>query len=188
MAQAGGTGPIGPYPPSVADSDDARDEYDRMRRRLMWKMPSGLYVVGTTDRDERRNGMTLNWATQISFDPKLIGISVEHSALTHELIDASGVFVLNLIAREDRAIVRKFTKPVEVDVDARTLNGFPYVEKVTGAPVLAQAVAYLDCEVRERLEAGNHTFFVGEVVDCSFLEDEETEVLRMEDTRMSYGG
>jgi flavin reductase (DIM6/NTAB) family NADH-FMN oxidoreductase RutF len=188
MAQAGGTGPIGPYPPTVTDSDDARDEYDRMRRRLLWKMPSGLYVVGSTDRGERRNGMTMNWATQISFDPKWIGISIEHGAFTHELVDASGVFALNVIDREDRAIVRKFTKPVDVDLEARTLNGFPYVEKVTGAPVLAQAVAYLDCEVRERLEAGNHTFFVGEVVDCAFLKDEETEVLRMEDTRMNYGG
>ena len=54
--------------------------------------------------------------------------------------------------------------------------------------VLAQAVAYLDCEVRERLQAGDHTFFVGEVVDCGFLKEEETEVLRMEDTRMNYGG
>ena len=62
------------------------------------------------------------------------------------------------------------------------------MEKVTGAPILAQAVAYLDCEVRERSTAGNHTLFVGEVVDCGFLKDEETEVLRMEDTRMNYGG
>ena len=35
---------------------------------------------------------------------------------------------------------------------------------------------------------GNHTFFVGEVVDCAFLGDEDTDVLRMEDTRMNYGG
>jgi flavin reductase (DIM6/NTAB) family NADH-FMN oxidoreductase RutF len=62
------------------------------------------------------------------------------------------------------------------------------VEKVTGAPVLAQSVAYLDCEVRVRFEAGNHTFFIGEVADCGFLKDEETDVLRMEDTRMNYGG
>ena len=41
---------------------------------------------------------------------------------------------------------------------------------------------------RETVAAGNHTLFVGEVVDCGFLKDEETEVLRMEDTRMSYGG
>jgi flavin reductase (DIM6/NTAB) family NADH-FMN oxidoreductase RutF len=188
MAKPGGTGPVGPFPPRVAEADDARDEYDRMRRRLLWKMPSGLYVVGSTDQAERRNGMTLNWATQISFDPKWIGISVEQSALTHELVDASDVFSLCLIDRDDRAIVRKFTKPVDVDLAARTLNGLPYVEKLTGAPILAQSVGYLDCVVRDRLVAGDHTFFVGEVVDCDFLGDEETSVLRMEDTRMSYGG
>jgi flavin reductase (DIM6/NTAB) family NADH-FMN oxidoreductase RutF len=188
MAKPGGTGAVGPFPATVADDDEARDEYDRMRRRLLWKMPSGLYVVGSTDGAERRNAMTLNWATQISFDPKWIGISVEQTAFTHELIDASGVFSLCLVDRDDRAIVRKFTKPVDVDLHAKTLNGFAYVEKVTGAPILAQSVAYLDCEVRERLVAGNHTFFVGEIVDCAFLGDEETDVLRMEDTRMSYGG
>ena len=188
MAKPGGTGPVGPFPPSVADTDDARDEYDRMRRRLLWKMPSGLYIVGSTDGGARRNGMTTNWVTQISFDPKWIGIGVEQTAFTHELIEASGVFSVCLIDREDRAIVRKFTKPVDVDLDATTLNGFPYVERLTGAPILAQSVAYLDCEVRERVVAGNHTFFVGEVVDCAFLKDEDTEVLRMEDTRMSYGG
>jgi flavin reductase (DIM6/NTAB) family NADH-FMN oxidoreductase RutF len=188
MAQAGGTGPIGPYPPSVPDTDDAHDEYDRMRRRLLWKMPSGLYVVGSTDGAERRNAMTLNWATQVSFDPKWIGISVEHGSLTHELVEASGVFSLCLVKREDRAIVRKFTKPVEVDLEAGTLNGVVFVEKVTGAPVLAQAAAYLDCEVRERVAVGDHTLFLGEVLDGGFLADEDTEVLRMEDTRMNYGG
>src|SRR6476660_3895852 len=103
----------GPIPPFPAGADP--DEYDRLRRRVLWKMPSGLYVVGSTDKGERRNGMTLNWATQVSFDPKLIGVGVEREALTHELIAAGGVFSLCLIDREDRAIVRKFTKPVEVD-------------------------------------------------------------------------
>ena len=59
---------------------------------------------------------------------------------------------MNLVAQEDRAIVRKFTKPVEVDLDARTLNGFPFHDGVTGAPILDQAVAYLDCEVRQTVE------------------------------------
>ncbi len=188
MAQPGGTGPVGPFPATVDGTDEARDEYDRMRRRLLWKMPSGLYVLGSTDGGERRNGMTINWVTQISFDPKLVGVSVEQTALTHELIEAGGVFSINLVDREDRAIVRKFTKPVDVDLAARTLNEFPYVERSTGAPILAQSVAFLDCEVRERVAAGNHTFFVGEVVDAGFLKDEATDVLRMEDTRMNYGG
>jgi flavin reductase (DIM6/NTAB) family NADH-FMN oxidoreductase RutF len=187
MAAPGGSGPIGPYPPGV-ETDEQHDEYDRLRRRVLWKMPSGLYVLGSTDGAERRNGMTVNWVTQISFAPKWIGVSVEQTAVTHELIEAGGCFAVSLIDQEDRAIVRKFTKPVEVDLAAKTLNGFPYVEQVTGAPVLAQAVAYVDCALRERVTAGNHTLFIGEVVDAGFFKDEETPVLRMEDTRMNYGG
>jgi len=176
-------GPVAPFP----EGSDP-DEYDRLLRRVLWKMPSGLYVVGSTDKGDRRNGMTLNWATQVSFDPKWIGIGVEQGALTHELIGASGVFSLCMIDREDRAIVRKFTKPVEVDLAARTLNGFPYLDGVTGAPVLVQAVAYVECEVRRPVEVGNHTLFLGEIVNAAFLKDEDTAVLRMEDTRMNYGG
>src|SRR5262249_6031469 len=116
-------GPVPPFPPG-ADPD----EYDRLRRRVLWRMPSGLYVVGTTDKGERRNGMTINFVTQLSFDPKLIGIGVEQEAFTHELLTAGGVFALCLIDRDDRAIVRKFTKPVDVDLDAHTLNGFPYLD------------------------------------------------------------
>jgi flavin reductase (DIM6/NTAB) family NADH-FMN oxidoreductase RutF len=187
MAAPGGSGPIGPYPPGV-ETDDQRAEYDKLRRRVLWKMPSGLYVLGSTDGGARRNGMTANWVTQLSFDPKWVGVGVEQDALTHELIEAGRCFAVSLVDREDRAIVRKFTKPVDVDLDARTLNGFPYVERVTGAPILDQAVAYVDCRVHDRLTAGNHTFFVGEVVDAAFLKAEDTPVLRMEDTRMNYGG
>ncbi len=188
MTKPGGIGVIGPFPASVADTDEARDDYDRLRRRVLWTMPYGLYVVGSTDGAERRNAMTLNWATQVSFDPKLVAISVDHVAFTHELITASGVFSLCLIDREDRAIVRKFTKPVEVDLAAKTLNGVAYVERVTGAPVLAQAVAHLDCEVRQKVALGDHSLFIGEVVEAAFSTAEDTPVLRMEDTRMSYGG
>ena len=186
MAAAGGTGPIGPFPAGV-DTDEARDEYDRLRRRVLWTMPSGLYVVGSR-AGERRNLMTLNWATQVSFQPKLLAISVEKTALTHELISEGRSFTVCTIAREDRTIVRKFTKPVEVDEAASTLNGFPFHDGLTGAPILDQAPAYVDCEVRQAVEVGNHTFFIGEVVDCGFQAAEDTEMLRMEDTRMSYGG
>jgi flavin reductase (DIM6/NTAB) family NADH-FMN oxidoreductase RutF len=176
-------GPVPPFPNGVDP-----DEYDRLRRRVLWTMPSGLYVVGSTDGTDRRNLMTLNWATQLAFEPKLLGISVERAAFTHELIEAGGVFSLCVIDREDRAIVRKFTKPVEVDLAAGTLNGFAVHSRVTGAPVLDQAAAFLDCVVRDRVVTGDHTLFVGEIVDCGFQKDEATAVLRMEDTRMNYGG
>jgi flavin reductase (DIM6/NTAB) family NADH-FMN oxidoreductase RutF len=180
---AGATGePIGPFPPGVDP-----EEYDKLRRRVLWTMPSGLYVVGSRAGD-RRNFMTLNWATQLSFEPKLLGISVEHEAVTHALISEGGSFSLCLVDRDDRAIVRKFVKPGDVDLAARTINGFAFREESTGVPILAQATAWLECAVREHVETGGHTFFVGEIVSCGFLKAEDTPVLRMEDTRMNYGG
>ena len=186
MAGGGGVGAIGPFPAGV-DSPEQQEDYDKLRRRVLWTLPSGLYVLGSRAGD-RRNGMTMNWVSQVSFEPKLVGISVENTAVTHELIAASQVFSVCFVDREDRAIVRKFTKPVDVDLDAKTLNGFPYFDGATGAPVLSQSVAYLECEVRNTVPVGNHSLFVGEVVNTAFLKDEETPVLRMEDTRMNYGG
>jgi len=172
----------GPVPEGV----DA-DEYDRRRRRVLWSMPSGLYVIGSREGD-RRNAMTLNWATQVSADPKLVAISVEKEALTHDLIVGGGVFSLCVIDREDRAIVRKFTKPVDVSLEPRTLNGFGFHDGSTGAPVLDQAVAWVECRVRQSVDVGSHTLFLGEVADAGFQKAEDTAVLRMEDTRMNYGG
>jgi flavin reductase (DIM6/NTAB) family NADH-FMN oxidoreductase RutF len=176
------SGPVGPFPEGAEP-----EEYDKLRRRVLWTMPYGLYIVGSRAGD-RRNGMTLNWATQLSFDPKLLGVAVEDAAFTHELITEGGVFSLNILDREDRAIVRKFTKPVEVDVDAMTLNEIPFHDGVTGAPVLDQAVACVECEVRQSVDVGGHTLFIGEIVAAGFQKDEATPVLRMEDTRMNYGG
>jgi flavin reductase (DIM6/NTAB) family NADH-FMN oxidoreductase RutF len=187
MAAPGGTGPVGPYPPHVADTDEAKDEYDRLRRRVLWAMPSGLYVIGSRSGD-RRNFMTANWVMQVSFDPKLVAVSVDKSAVTHELIDGGGAFSVSIIDREDRAIVRRFTKPAELDAAAQTLNGFQYREGGTGVPILTQAAAFLDCRVRHAVDCGRHTLFVGEVVDAGFTKPEDTPALRMEDTRMNYGG
>jgi len=181
---AGSTGePIGPFP----DGSEP-EEYDKLRRRVLWKMPYGLYVVGARSKEQRQL-MTLNWATQLSFEPKLVGIGVEQTAVTHGLIHDGAAFSLCIIDREDRAIVRKFVKPIEVDEAASTANGFPFHDaSATGVPVLDQAVAWIECRVQQEVTCGNHTLFIGEVLDCGFQRPEDTEVLRMEDTRMNYGG
>ena len=168
--------------------EGGEDAFDRLRRRVFWRMPSGLYLLGSA-AGGRRNLMTLNWATQLSFEPKLVGIGVEQTAVTHALIREGGAFSLCLLSRDDQPIVRKFVKPVEVDEAASTLNGFAFHDgAVTGMPVLDQAVAFLECRLRQEIACGNHTLFIGEVVNSGFQLPEETPVLRMEDTRMHYGG
>ncbi|HEX5365507.1 MAG TPA: flavin reductase family protein [Acidimicrobiales bacterium] len=186
MAAPAGTGPVGPFPPGV-DTPEAREEYDKVRRRVLWSLPSGLYVLGSR-AGGRRNLMTVSWATQVAVEPKLLGVGVERSALTHDLIAQGGSFTLSTVAREDRPLVRRFTKPVEHDPAAGTLAGVPFHDGPTGAPVPDQAVAWVACRVRTPVDCGSHTFFVGEVVGCGFQRPEGSQVLRMEDTRMSYGG
>ncbi len=186
---------VGPFPDGAEP-----DAYDRQRRRILWSMPSGLYVLGTRGRilasgssDERagpprRNLMTLNWATQVAMEPKLVAISVEAEALSHALLQDGQVFSLNILLREQRAIVRKFVKPLDDPGDAGELAGFPLQGGRTGAPILAVAAAWLECEVRRQVDCGSHTLFIGEVVSCGGDPADGLEVLRMEDTRMNYGG
>lgn len=174
--------PVGPVP---AGADP--EVYDRLRRRILWGMPSGLYVLGSQAAG-RRNLMTLNWASQVATDPKLVAVSIEANAVTHGLVREGGIFSLNILPREQRAIVRKFVKPVEDGGEPAELGGFPLRPEASRAPVLAAAVAWLQCEVRQEVPCGSHGVFVGEVVDCGGDIPDGTEVLRMEDTRMSYGG
>ncbi|MGH9170323.1 MAG: flavin reductase family protein [Acidimicrobiales bacterium] len=177
------TVPVGPFPPA-ADPDG----YDRLRRRVLWRMPMGLYLLGSA-AGGKRNLMTLNWAMQVSVRPKHLAVSIESSAVSHALVADGGCYSLSLLRRQDRAEVRRFVKPAVDDPVAKTLSGMPYREALTGAPIPEIALAWLDCEVRQQVSAGSHTLFVGEVVDAGALEDAENgAVLRMEDTRMSYGG
>ncbi|MGA3353171.1 MAG: flavin reductase family protein [Acidimicrobiales bacterium] len=175
--------PVGPYPDQVDPV-----EYERLRRRVLWRLPTGLYLLGSR-AGERRNLMTLNWALQVSVDPKHVAVSVEVSALTHGLVVEGGCFSLALVARENKEVVRKFVKPALHDPEARTLAGFAYRDGLSGAPIPEFAIGYLDCGLRQVLDLGSHSLFVGEVLDAGFAPGaEQVAVLRMEDTRMSYGG
>ena len=172
---------IGPVP----DGADP-EAYDRLRRRVLWSLPSGLYVLGTRGASQR-NLMTLNWASQVAVDPKLVAVSVEAAALSHGLLGDGGVFSLNILPRDERALVRKFVKPLDDQGRPDELAGLALRDSLTGAPILAAAAAWLECEVRQEVGCGSHTLFVGEVISCGG-EPDGLEPLRMEDTRMNYGG
>jgi flavin reductase (DIM6/NTAB) family NADH-FMN oxidoreductase RutF len=183
---------VGPFP----DGAD-RDAYDRLRRRVLWSFPTGLFVVGSTgvlDGEPRHNLMTANLVVQVATRPKLVAVAVEVGAVTARLIQAGGCFAVSVLAREDRAVVRRFVKPVtEVtlgdDGQPVAMAGEPVTTATTGAPILAGAPAWVDCRLHSADELGSHTLFVGEVVDVGGPPgDDAPPVLRMEDTRMSYGG
>lgn len=154
--------------------------------RVLWKIPNVLCLIGARAGDEW-NGMTASWVTQVSMEPVLVAVSVDKKALTHRLIVEGGSFTVNLWPRHDTRPFVKFSKPAHKE--GMTLNGRPITEGATGAPIFSEAVAYLECRLHQEVDCGTHSLMLGEVVDCGFLvDDAETPVARMEDTRMKYGG
>ena len=159
---------------------------DEVLNRATWKIPNALALVGSHAGDEW-NAMTTSWITQVSMEPVLVGVGIDVTALTHRLVTAGGAFSVNLWSAEDTRVFVKFSKPATYDPAAATLNGRAVRAGTTGAPIFAEAVAWLDCAVRSSHDVGTHTFFIGEVVDAG-VNDTEARVASMSDTRMKYGG
>ena len=152
--------------------------------KVTWKIPNALALVGSRAGDEW-NAMTTSWITQLSMEPVLIGIGVDNTAVTHRLITAGGSFSVNLWPADDTRVFVKFSKPAAFEEMA--LNGRAITAGVTGAPVFDEAVAYVECEVRQAHDLGTHTLFIGEVVDAG-VRDDDARAASMSDTRMKYGG
>jgi flavin reductase (DIM6/NTAB) family NADH-FMN oxidoreductase RutF len=172
------------------------------RRRLLWAMPTGLYVVGSTRGDGGPyNLMTQSLAVQAATEPCVVALAVEAAALTHAAIEASGVATLCVLRRDQRALVRRFVKPVEdvsYDPGGRptALGGAEVALAPSGAPYLLDAAGCLDLSVLERVTFTSHTLFCCEVTAVAVADvvlegpasARTAEILRMEDTKMSYGG
>jgi flavin reductase (DIM6/NTAB) family NADH-FMN oxidoreductase RutF len=184
-----------PPPPEAADGatpDPAADEFDRHRRRVLWSLTTGLYLVGSRAGDEV-NLMTANLVVQVSMEPKLVAVALEHESVTARLVRAGEAFSLTVLARADRDVVRRFVKPV-VDVErapdgrVKSMSGHAVEEVGPGRlPVLASNASYLLCRLERVDELGSHDLCIGEVSEVGG-EPAEADVLRMEDTRMHYGG
>jgi flavin reductase (DIM6/NTAB) family NADH-FMN oxidoreductase RutF len=157
---------------------------DELVNKVTWKIPNALALIGSRAGDER-NAMTASWITQLSMEPVLIGVAVDNEAITRRLIADGGSFTVNLWDATDTRVFVKFSKPA-ID-DGATLNGRAVHTATTGAPVFDEAVAWIDCAVRQQIELGTHTLFVGEVVDAQ-INDGESRPASMSDTRMKYGG
>lgn len=157
---------------------------DELINRITWKIPNALALVGSRAGDER-NAMTTSWISQLSMEPVLIGIGVDNSAVTHRLITDGRCFTVNFWDSDDTRVFVKFSKPASYEDG--TLNGRAVSEAATGAPVFDEAIAWMDCEVRQSVDLGTHTLFIGELMAAA-INDDEKRSASMADTRMKYGG
>ena len=142
------------------------DEYQF--RRVMGHFAAGVTIL-TTALGEELHGMTANALCSVSLDPLLVLVCVNKQARTHAVLAESGVFTLNVLAEEQEHLSRLFTDDA-VDA-AHSLAGLSCRRGVTGAPILADCLAFVECRVVAAYPGGDHTIFVGAVEDAGVLRE-----------------
>jgi len=136
----------------------------------MANFASGVTIMTTTAAG-RMHGMTVSAFASQSLDPLLILVSVERSTEMHKLVMASRAFAINILGEYAEGTTRFFA-------DNARLQGAEFVEGayhvgVSGAPLLDEAVAYLEATVDSTLEAGDHSIIVGRVTGLEVRSDDE---------------
>ena len=129
----------------------------------------GVYVV-TTRCGDRLNGMTAAWVSQVSLHPLLLMVSIAPTRYSHDLIKESGIFAINVLTSDQVDLGKRFGFASGRKVDK--FAGLDYITAATGSPILPQAQAYFDLNLLETYSAGDHTLFVGEVVEAKILHPE----------------
>lgn len=138
----------------------------------------GVYII-TTSAAGIINGQAASWVSRVSQEPFLVAVALYEKNYTHDLIVKSGVFAINILKEGQQEIAKHFGKQSGKEVDK-----FAAVEShngKTGAPILDDCLAYLDCEVIFSRKFGDHTLFIGKIVDEGVLNEGVPLIYRHED-------
>jgi flavin reductase (DIM6/NTAB) family NADH-FMN oxidoreductase RutF len=130
-------------------------------KEVMAHWATGVTIV-TTRLDGQPVGITVNSFASVSLQPPQVLISVNRKLHTHNAIEESGVFAVNLLGIEHLEWGMRFAgmRPENVDRFA----GIDWFTAATGVPILPGVLGWLDCTLRHAFDGGDHTIFVGEVV------------------------
>jgi len=135
---------------------------------LFRRLTNGVYVVGVT-HGGRFNAFTAAWVTQVSFDPLLLGLSVNPGNFSYPMLQQSGVFVINALRTGQLELARHFGTLSGRTVDK--LKGRPWHAGRLGAPILEEAAAYLECRVVGTMLVGDHQLIIGQAVAGEVTDD-----------------
>ena len=122
---------------------------------------SGVTIL-TSITDGQVHGMTVSAFSSVSALPPLVLVCANQASFTHEVIEVSGLFGVNVLGEAQEAVSTRFAM---ADA-AHRFEGIPWSEgAVTGVPLLDGALSNLECRVRNRYREGTHTIYIGEVVN-----------------------
>lgn len=136
---------------------------EKALQETMMHMTYGVYVL-TTRFEKTVNGMIASWLSQVSYDPPLVMAAVHPKRYTHELLMRSGHFALHILAREQKEFLSRFKGPHP----EKKFASLSWCDGVTGCPILTDCIGCVECRIVRTLAPGNHTLFIGEVVNAVF--------------------
>lgn len=157
------------------------------KKSALRMIPYGMFVLTTRDSQGQDVGAaTVNWVTQTSFQPPLLAVGVKADSGVHQHITDTGVFSVNIIGQEQRDMAFNFFKSHEREGDSIGGEEFEVCAE-TGCPLLTSSPAWWSCKVVGQVAQGDHTLFVGEVVEAGVRRDDDQAIL-MRDHNLFYGG
>ncbi len=123
-------------------------------------------VLVTCRHEGKDNIITLAWHMPTSFSPNLYTISVGKSRFSHDVISNSGVFCVNFMSAKDKDAIGLCGSVSGSNTDKFKESGFEKekCERID-CPRIKQALGFLECRVVSKVETGDHTIFVGEVLN-----------------------
>lgn len=137
-------------------------------RDVLRHFPAGVTVVTVKSGDDV-HGVTVSAFASVSPNPPLILVCIDHRGRAHELLERSdAVFAVNILKEGQDELSNRFAFSDE----DRFAEG-DWITAKTGAPVLNDALAWLDCTMYSRHTAGTHTIYIGEVQASSVVSPDE---------------
>lgn len=161
------------------------------KKTALRMIPYGLYVL-TAEHGDQVGAATVNWVTQASFAPPLVAVGVKADSGIHGLIKQAGAFALNVLGKGQQAMAFTFFKPAARE--GQSISGEPFRWGATGAPILERTPAFVECRLVDSVERGDHSVFVGEVVEAGLPKpvegraDDATLWLKELGPNVFYGG
>jgi flavin reductase (DIM6/NTAB) family NADH-FMN oxidoreductase RutF len=137
-------------------------------RQIFGHFATGVTVV-TTAHEGWLHGMTANAVASLSLNPLLLLVCVDKTANMHSQIAKAGRFAVNILTDDQEDISRTFAATTEPEQGG--LQSVAYRLGDHGSPIIDDALAFLECEVVDRAEGGDHTIYIASVVGGDLLEE-----------------
>jgi 3-hydroxy-9,10-secoandrosta-1,3,5(10)-triene-9,17-dione monooxygenase reductase component len=134
-------------------------------RRIMGHFATGVTVVTTVSRNGALQGLTANAFCSLSLEPPLLLVCVDKKAESYPSFQESRIFTVNILAADQEDISRRFALS-----GGNKFEGISYRLGANGAPILNGSLGYLECELVEAYEGGDHTIYVGEVREAESID------------------